>query len=688
MFRRKWVFSAIIGIMSFMPLYAIPPTSLMDVRLEVGGTIALGEVATVTCFITSEVNAQNTLSRIVFDRGLSFVKGDTTWSGDIYKGDTISFSLQIKIDSIGVWCIYAQASSAADPSIGDGDAVYLDVKQNKGGQKTFPDIIAERGVGEECSVVSEIQILQCDEGALAGFLLPEDTTSLRDTTTRDATVPYEEPNKGTVTIVGRVVYRHPWDELGVYRPVINACVYAYDKEFGWSTYLGGDITNWNGEFSIGPINNSDGPFQDGLDIWLKIKIWNTKFRVVDIAGDVYYWFTSTHNNVPNGTLNFGNLDIGGNWNAGSVYTFAAMNFGWNLSSWAGHNCEIWAFWPSSDTYESGGVIYISPPNDRSQDVVLHEYAHAMMYSAYDGWWPPNATGPHYINGVSNVNMAWTEGWADFYPIAVDNDGWYDAGGETGPYWRFCIESPSWCANGDACGGRVAGALLDIYDYNNDGYDHYGTWIDEIWDLIWDQNDATFNEFWQAWKSRGYNTHDVVQCIYQNTIDYDTPPTLSGLPNVTLYIGESREDAFDLDDHAYDPESPDYCLNFTIIGNTNPNCGASIDANHRIDIHPVSGWTGYSDVTIQVSDGIKTDTDVFRVTVRSLPCPFLYTYDGSCFVEDNNILAGSGQGEVVEDWYKLMEKPVKDGDRYRLQLREESSEHSFLDKVRLIAIDHP
>ncbi len=36
----------------------------------------------------------------------------------------------------------------------------------------------------------------------------------------------------------------------------------------------------------------------------------------------------------------------------------------------------------------------------------------------------------------------------------------------------------------------------------------------------------------------------------------------------------------------------------------------------------------------------------------------------------------------------MEKPVKDENRYRLQIREENYEHSFLDRVRLIAIDHP
>jgi len=71
-----------------------------------------------------------------------------------------------------------------------------------------------------------------------------------------------------------------------------------------------------------------------------------------------------------------------------------------------------------------------------------------------------------------------------------------------------------------------------------------------------------------------------------------------------------------------------------------------------------------------------------------PCPFLYAWNGRDFVEDNNILSGSGNGEIIEDWYKLREKPVKDRDRYRLQIREENSEHSFFDRIRLVAIDHP
>ncbi|MCK4353271.1 T9SS type A sorting domain-containing protein [candidate division WOR-3 bacterium] len=70
------------------------------------------------------------------------------------------------------------------------------------------------------------------------------------------------------------------------------------------------------------------------------------------------------------------------------------------------------------------------------------------------------------------------------------------------------------------------------------------------------------------------------------------------------------------------------------------------------------------------------------------CPFLYVWNGDEFVEDNNVLAGSGGGEGVIDWYKLTKAPVKKDNRYLIEIREGNTEHSFFDKVDLLAVDHP
>ena len=69
------------------------------------------------------------------------------------------------------------------------------------------------------------------------------------------------------------------------------------------------------------------------------------------------------------------------------------------------------------------------------------------------------------------------------------------------------------------------------------------------------------------------------------------------------------------------------------------------------------------------------------------CPYVFSWDGTEFSDDNNILAGSGNGENVSDFYKLRQSLIEENGEYRLELREFENEHSFIDMVKLIAIDH-
>jgi N-acetylneuraminic acid mutarotase len=105
---------------------------------------------------------------------------------------------------------------------------------------------------------------------------------------------------------------------------------------------------------------------------------------------------------------------------------------------------------------------------------------------------------------------------------------------------------------------------------------------------------------------------------QLVIDHpNIPPSINNLPDQMLWEDDSLEDSFNLNDYASDHETPASGLSYTIVGNTDPNCGVSIDADDNIDISPSLNWHGYSDVTVQVSDGEDTDTDSFRVTVDAV-----------------------------------------------------------------------
>jgi hypothetical protein len=102
---------------------------------------------------------------------------------------------------------------------------------------------------------------------------------------------------------------------------------------------------------------------------------------------------------------------------------------------------------------------------------------------------------------------------------------------------------------------------------------------------------------------------------------NTPPTISGLLDQYLFVNNTIDNAIDLWAYTSDNEDPDVALTFSILSNTDPGSGVSIDSSRYIDIYPVTDWIGYSDVSIQVDDtGGLTDTDTFRVTVSPIPEP--------------------------------------------------------------------
>jgi len=76
------------------------------------------------------------------------------------------------------------------------------------------------------------------------------------------------------------------------------------------------------------------------------------------------------------------------------------------------------------------------------------------------------------------------------------------------------------------------------------------------------------------------------------------------------------------------------------------------------------------------------------------CPFVYTWNGTEYVVDNNLLRDSarGNGTEVEDYYRLEQYlvPFYEGyfnSYYSLRISEFQQEHSYLDEVNLFAVDH-
>jgi hypothetical protein len=245
-----------------------------------------------------------------------------------------------------------------------------------------------------------------------------------------------------------------------------------------------------------------------------------------------------------------------------------------------------------------------------------------------GWW--YWSNPDCYNHdrftQEHVSCAWSEGWADFFPLVVNGDSCYDF--DIGPCTgapdvrHYNLEThgrndnPSQFPWGDTVEGRVAGALYDLWDNTNEPlFDSATFGFDPVIDLVFQApHEDTFAKFWDSWRTSGQNKHQAVRAIYQNTIDYDTAPRFDPpLPDRVALQNLTMPHVIDLWDYAIDDESIDAELGWQIISVTDTRCGVSLDG-HFVDFAPQPGWLGSCDVTLSVSDSIKAQTDTFRVTV--------------------------------------------------------------------------
>jgi hypothetical protein len=89
--------------------------------------------------------------------------------------------------------------------------------------------------------------------------------------------------------------------------------------------------------------------------------------------------------------------------------------------------------------------------------------------------------------------------------------------EVAPSYDFCM---AWdcSAYSDWVEGHVTGALWDIYDDDEDDYDVYSFGSDEIYHVLENYTNTSFNSWWTSWQSSGFSDNAVMS-LYQNDIDY-------------------------------------------------------------------------------------------------------------------------------------------------------------------------
>ncbi|MBD3249397.1 hypothetical protein GF336_05105 [Candidatus Woesearchaeota archaeon] len=100
---------------------------------------------------------------------------------------------------------------------------------------------------------------------------------------------------------------------------------------------------------------------------------------------------------------------------------------------------------------------------------------------------------------------------------------------------------------------------------------------------------------------------------------DLGPSISGLPDVTVYEDTQEKGIINLENYAEDREESSDQLSYEIVsGDTSETCGVTISEHNMIDIDPAADYIGTCDVTVKVTDsGDIYDSDTFRVTVMNI-----------------------------------------------------------------------
>jgi hypothetical protein len=88
-----------------------------------------------------------------------------------------------------------------------------------------------------------------------------------------------------------------------------------------------------------------------------------------------------------------------------------------------------------------------------------------------------------------------------------------------------------------------------------------------------------------------------------------------LPDKLVQVNGRMERAVDLWIYAADAEDADAELSFRISNKPDTSCGVGIDANHFINIRPAIGWTGSTEVEVEVREsGGLSASDAFMAKV--------------------------------------------------------------------------
>lgn len=278
-----------------------------------------------------------------------------------------------------------------------------------------------------------------------------------------------------VTYRGRMVFT---DFEGSVRPLVNAGIYLYDDDTFGDEFLDSVATNGNGEFSFS-VNNDDGFLQNGRDLYVKLRLQNTRWRVHD-GGD-YEWSTDVSDDLNEGqVVDIGTVTPDDDMEAVQIFSFIERAWQHVVTVGGRDPGFVNIDYPGGGDFFDGEVN-LSASTNRAPDIAVHEYGHFLMKAAYPGG-DPSPGGAHNFGETNqDERLSWSEGWASGFMLSLCNDGEYnwDEGVTEGPgEWPTCTNQNDSGGQelelysgsnrtGETQEARVAATILDLIDSDND-----------------------------------------------------------------------------------------------------------------------------------------------------------------------------------------------------------------------------
>lgn len=484
---------------------------------------------------------------------------------------------------------------------------------------------------------------------LAGLLLslqhsvPKAVRAARPEAARPAAPAQATPGSGQIVVRGAIVYEDRFGDRN--HPGAGLKVEIWDLDDGFPTTaekLGETTTDRNGRFQSPPLSNrdTDGPTgapAGGQDVFLKLYTDSGPVRLYKTGTTQNFVWESykidpddgIKNNVPDGIVGMPTLRI--------VQTTANMEALWTYVNLA----EAWLYM-QANTEQDPGVLtaYWSPGSQDGprydianhslhfrdedagyQSLIIQYAAYALLHNIYgqlpSAWEPCIQNPPSEPRNRITAACALVHGLAMFLPLGVAEDPRFETPSVAEIDMDLAKAGSVGWQDGDLVPGRITGAFWDLHenDQTEEEYDKFDASFADIWDVFAASRPDTMAEWWTGWKALGKNGCTAVGSLFQNTIDYNTPPSVQPIPDIVL--DEDDTAILDLKNYVSDADCGDDDIVFRMIDAGTPEAGVKLLAAGIISVTPEAEWYGDTRVTVGVSDGLVGVELSFRVIVNSV-----------------------------------------------------------------------